>query len=141
MLNKIPKILTPELMKILMEMGHGDELVVADANFPAHSLGKKVIRCDSVKIITLLKAVLKFFPTDYRREAAALFEIPKDLENEITIQSDYKNIIIKNNENAKFVVCTREQFYQRASEAYAVVITGDSIRFGNLIIRKGVVTN
>lgn len=141
MLKKIPKILTPELMKTLMEMGHGDELVIADGNFPAHSLGKKVIRCDSAMIMPLLEAILEFFPMEYRKEGVILFQVPKELEKEITVQKDYKDLILKSNENVEFNVATREEFYKRASDAYAVVITGDRTRFASLIIRKGVVTD
>lgn len=140
MLNKIPKILSPELMRTLMEMGHGDELVIGDGNFPGHSLCKKVIRCDAVMIMPLLKAILEFFPTGYRREAAVLFEIPTELQNTITINEDYKKAILKADKNAKFVVANRDEFYERASKAFATVITGDTTRFANLIIRKGVVT-
>lgn len=140
MLNKIPKILSPELMKTLMEMGHGDELVIGDGNFPGYSLCKNVICCNATMIMPLLEAILEFFPTDYRREAAVLFEIPAELQNEITVNKDYEKAILKADKNAKFVVANREEFYERASKAFAVVITGDTTRFANLIIRKGVVT-
>lgn len=141
MLKNIPKILPPELVKVMMEMGHGDELVISDGNFPGTSLCKKAIRCDSAMIVPLLETILEFFPTDYRKEAAAFMEIPEELRSEITVHQVYEEIITKTNEQAQFLTITRDEFYERASRACAVVITGDTTRFANLILRKGVVSN
>ena len=91
MLKNIPKILSPELVKILMEMGHGDEIVIADGNFPSETIGKRVVRCDGHGVPELLDAIMKLFPLDtYTEKPVMLMEVVKGDPVVPTIWDEYK---------------------------------------------------
>jgi L-fucose mutarotase len=141
MLKGIPSILSPELLKILMEMGHGDEIILADGNFPAASIANKLIRCDGHDIPQLLDAVLKLFPLDpYVDSPVSLMQVVPGDPVETPIWDVYKDIIKKNEpENNKFEYIERFAFYERAKKAYAVVATGEKALYANIILKKGVV--
>lgn len=147
MLKNIPKILSPELLKILMEMGHGDEIVIADGNFPAESMGQRVVRCDGHGICDLLAAVMQLLPLDsYTDKPVALMDVvPGDTDssgNPISpiIWQDYQNIIeTYEPENCKIEMMERFAFYERAKKAYAVAATGETAIYANIILKKGVV--
>ncbi|MBZ4644590.1 MAG: L-fucose mutarotase [Petroclostridium sp.] len=141
MLKGIPGIISPELLKILMEMGHGDELVIADGNFPAASIAKRLVRCDGHNVPELLDAVLKFFPLDSYAEApvALMAVVPGDTVKP-TIWDTYKEIIKKHEPvTNKIEFVERFAFYERAKNAYAVVATSEKALYANIIIKKGVV--
>ncbi|WP_094548614.1 L-fucose mutarotase [Petroclostridium xylanilyticum] len=141
MLKGIPGIISPELLKILMEMGHGDELVIADGNFPAASIAKRLVRCDGHNVPELLDAVLKFFPLDSYAEApvALMAVVPGDTVKPI-IWDTYKEIVKKHEPvTNKIEFVERFAFYERAKNAYAVVATGEKALYANIIIKKGVV--
>ena len=142
MLKGIPSILSPELLKILMEMGHGDELVIADGNFPAASIAQRLVRCDGHGIPELLDAILKFFPLDsYVDHPVALMEVVPGDPVEPVIWEEYKAIVRKYDEKAAdFEYVERFAFYERAKKAYAVVATGEQALYANIILKKGVVT-
>lgn len=141
MLKNIPKIMSPELLKILMEMGHGDEIVLADGNFPAETIGQRVVRCDGHGVTELLDAVMRFFPLDtYTDKPVMLMEVVKGDPVVPTIWEDYKAIINKYEpENCKIEMIERFDFYERAKKAYAVVATGEEAIYANIILKKGVV--
>jgi L-fucose mutarotase len=141
MLKKIPKIIPPELFKIMMEMGHGDEIVIADGNFPSHSIGKKIVRVDSSGIPELLEAILHFFPLDsYVKTPSAIMDIvPGDTIKTPEIWRDYKRIIGKYEKNNKMQKMDKKSFYERSKKAYAVVATGEKALYANIILKKGVV--
>lgn len=140
MLKNIPSVISPELIKILMEMGHGDELVLADANFPAASHAKRLVRCDGIRICVLLDAILQLFPLDYRINPVAMMAIPADSGYEGNIQERYLSICEKHcSKDFQTDYEERQSFYDRAGRAYAVVATGETERFANILIRKGVV--
>ncbi len=141
MLKGIPSILTPELMKILMEMGHSDELVIADGNFPSGTFGKKVIRLDGHGVPEVLDAILKFFPLDsYVESPVALMQVTKGDTVETPIWDIYKKIINKHEtENNKVENIERFVFYERTRSAYAVVATSETALYANIILKKGVV--
>lgn len=142
MLKGIPSILSPELMKVLMEMGHGDEIVLADGNFPAASTAERLVRCDGHGAMALLDAVLQFFPLDYAvRQPVALMAVTPGNPYQPSIWDEYFSCIKKYNENfSGFEFMERFSFYDRASKAYAVAATGERARFANIILKKGVVT-
>ena len=117
MLKGIPPILTPELLKVLMEMGHGDEIVLADGNFPRFAYPEAVVRCDGHGVPELLDAILQFMPLDTYQEIGFRYE--KDGLRENTVD--------------------KYAFYERARKAYAVVTTGEKALYANVILRKGVV--
>lgn len=140
MLKNIPSILSPELLKILMEMGHGDELVIADGNFPSANYGQRLVRLDGHGVPEVLEAILELFPLDIYVDApVALMEVVKGDDYKPTIWDTYKDII-KTKEGDKGIEnVERFKFYDRAKEAYAVVATGETSLYANIIIKKGVV--
>ena len=141
MLKNIPKILSPELVKTLMEMGHGDEIVIADGNFPAETFGKRVLRCDGHGVPELLEAIMQLFPLDtYTEKPVMLMEVVPGDPVVPTIWEDYKKIINKYEpENCKIEMIERFAFYERAKTAFAVVATGEEAIYANIILKKGVV--
>lgn len=141
MLKNIPKILSPELLKILMEMGHGDEIVLADGNFPSSTFGKRIVRADGHGVTEILDAVMQLMPLDtYTDKPVMLMEVVKGDPVVPTIWDDYKSVINKYEpENCKIEMIERFAFYERAKTAYAVVATGESAIYANIILKKGVV--
>ncbi|MGL5676352.1 MAG: L-fucose mutarotase [Cellulosilyticaceae bacterium] len=142
MLRGIPAIISPELIKVLMEMGHGDEIVFADGNFPAAACAKRLIRCDGHTVTELLEAILPLFPLDpYAENPVTLMEIVKGDTVVPTIWDTYKEVIEKYEESANTIEhVERFAFYERAKEAYAVVATSESALYANIILKKGVIT-
>jgi len=140
MLKGIPKIIPPELLKILMEMGHGDEIVIGDGNFPGQRLNERCIRCDGHGVPELLEAILKIFPLDtYQKPVYIMQKVPGD-NVETPIWEEYKKIIAPHtNEGLEQV--ERFEFYERAKGAYAVIMSGESALYANVILKKGVVTD
>ena len=141
MLKNIPSILSPELLKILMEMGHGDEIVIADGNFPAASIARRLIRADGHGVPPVLEAVLKLFPLDiYVPKPVALMQVVPVDKVETPIWNVYDRIIRASGEKFDgFENVERFAFYERAKNAYAVVATGESALYANIILKKGVV--
>ncbi|MBQ2735308.1 MAG: fucose isomerase [Clostridia bacterium] len=144
MLKGIPKILSPEMLKILCEMGHSDTLVIADGNFPAESMGKnaKVVRCEGVGGAEMLEAILQVFPLDtYVEHPVSLMEVMPGDPVETPIWDEYGRILDQNDLRGKKTVQTVERFafYDRAKEAYAIFATGESALYANIILQKGVI--
>jgi L-fucose mutarotase len=140
MLKNIPEVISPELMKALMEMGHGDEIVLADGNFPAASVARRVIRCDGHGIPKILEAVIKFLPLDqYVEHAVALMAVIPGDKTKPTIWEEYRKIIKASGEKfSDFEFIERFAFYERAKKAYAVVASGEKALYANVILKKGV---
>ncbi len=139
MLKGIPKIIPPELLKILAEMGHGDEIVIGDGNFPGERIGQRCVRCDGHNVPELLEAILQIFPLDtYAKPAYIMEKVPGDTV-ETPIWDVYADII-KPHTNEGLTQIERFAFYDRAKEAYAVVMSGESALYANIILKKGVVT-
>jgi len=141
MLTGIPSIISPELLKILMEMGHGDELVIADGNFPAVSIAQRLVRSDGNMVPELLEAILKFFPLDpYVDCPVGLMQVVPGDPYKPTIWETYKKIIQKfPNKNNSIENIERFAFYERAKRAFAVVATSETALYANIILKKGVV--
>lgn len=141
MLKGIPSILTPELLKILMEMGHGDELVLADGNYPRFGHPQNVVRCDGHGIPELLDAILQFMPLDGYVENPVIFmEVLPDDPYVPEIWDKYREIALRHEEKgAREVAINKYDFYKRAANAYAVVTTSETALYANLILKKGVV--
>lgn len=118
MLKNIPTLMSPELMKIIMEMGHGDEIVLADGNFPAASVAQRLIRCDGHGVPEILEAVLKFFPLDeYVERPVALMSVVPGDKTKPTIWAEYRAIIKESSEKcADFEFVERFAFYERAKK-------------------------
>lgn len=143
MLKGIPSIISPELLKILMEMGHGDEIVLADGNFPAASNAQRLVRCDGHGVPELLAAILKFFPLDpYVDKPVSLMEVVPGDPTVPSIWEEYQDIVKEYaSEVGDFEYVERFKFYERAKKAYAIVATGESALYANIILKKGVVTD
>lgn len=139
MLKGIAPCIGPDLLKLLAEMGHGDELVLADAHFPGHSVNARVLRADGLPIAKLLDAILPLFELDsYAPPLTMMAAVPGD-ELDPRVEADYMSIICR---HAPFVKkperLERFAFYDRARRASAVVMTGEMAKYGNIILKKGV---
>lgn len=144
MLKNIPKILSPEMLKVLCEMGHSDRLVIADGNFPAESIGKNaiVLRADGHSATELLDAILTVFPLDtYVDTPVSLMQVMPDDKVETPIWDDYKSIVAKHDGRGAeaFGEIERFAFYKEAEKCYAIIATGESALYANLILQKGVI--
>ena len=138
MLKGIPKVVSPMMLKILSEMGHGDEIVIADGNFPAENYGKRVVRADGVGGVEMLKAVLSLIPLDTYAENNFMLMQTGEGEPKPNIWDDYFEIA-KEDENLRGGCLERFAFYERAKNAYAVIATGEEAVYANIIIKKGVI--
>ena len=146
MLKGIPKILSPELLKVLAEMGHSDRLVISDGNFPAESMGKDaiVIRMDGHGVPQLLDAILKVFPLDtYVEKPVNLMEVMKGDKVETHIWDTYKEIVAKYDSRGAAAVGNIERFafYEEAKKVYCIIATGESALYANIMLQKGVVVD
>ena len=146
MLKGIPSILSPELLKVLCEIGHSDRIVIADGNFPAESMGKDaiVIRCDGHGVPELLDAILQVIPLDtYVDKPMNLMEVMPGDPVKTPIWDTYKEIVAKHDERGAACVgnIERFQFYEEAKKAYAIIATGESAVYANVMLQKGVVIN
>lgn len=142
MLIGISKLISPELLKVLMEMGHSDEIVLADGNFPAASHAQRLIRADGHGIAELLEAILPLFSLDqYVQRPAALMQVVPGDTVATPIWDIYGQMIhARSGITAPFEEVERFAFYERAKRAYAIVATGESALYANLILKKGVIT-
>ena len=146
MLKGIPKILSPELLKVLCEMGHSDRLVIADGNFPSETMGKNsiVIRMDGHGVPEILDAILQVFPLDtYTDKPVQLMELMEQDKGKIAtpIWDTYKEIVAKYDERGDKAVgnIDRFDFYDEAKKVYCIIATGESAVYANVMLQKGVV--
>lgn len=140
MLKGIPSILSPELLKVLMEMGHGDEIILADGNFPAASHTNRLLRSDGHGVPELLEAVLSLFPLDsYSEYPIALMAVVPGDAVETPIWTTYEGIIGKHTP-PRIEYVDRFPFYERAKIAYAIVATSEKALYANIILKKGVIS-
>ena len=143
MLKGIPSIISPELLKILCEMGHTDELTIGDGNFPGHTYGKKVIRMDGHGVPEILDAILQLVPLDtYVDHPVTLMGVVPGDDVKTPIWDKYKEIVAKHDERgaACFEEIDKWDFYDRTKNHSSVVImTGESELYANIILKKGVV--
>ena len=130
MLKNISPIISPELLKILMEMGHGNEIVIGDGNFPSASIAQKLVRLDGHGVNEILEAILKLMPLDTYVDAPVALMDNADPSNPPPIWDEYKKTI---------ELVERFAFYDRAKKAYAVIATGETAIYANIILKKGVV--
>ncbi len=146
MLMGIPKILSPELLKVLCEMGHGDRICIADGNFPSETIGKDaiVIRMYGNGVSEILDAILQVFPLDtYVEKPAILMQLmDRDIGIiETPIWDEYKDMISKHDKRGKEAIgaIDRFDFYDEARKCYCVIATGESAVYANIILQKGVI--
>ncbi|HSM54912.1 MAG TPA: L-fucose mutarotase [Candidatus Sulfomarinibacteraceae bacterium] len=140
MLVGISPLIGPDLLSTLYRMGHGDEIVLADAFFPAETYGRRVVRKDGIRIPDLLNAVLPLFTLDSYMESPVtmMAPVPGD-QLDPNVEAAYRAVVERHApQAAPFARIDRFQFYERASNAFAVVITGETVKYGNVILTKGV---
>ena len=142
MLKGLPPLLTPELLKILCEMGHGDEIVLADGNFPSEAIGQRVVRLDAHAGTDVLKTIMSVFPIDtYSDPNVFLMEVVPGDNVETPIWDEYSHIMKESErETVRIGHIERFAFYERAKKAYAVIATGETALYANLILKKGVIS-
>ncbi len=144
MLKGISPLISPELLKVLHEMGHGDTVVFGDSNFPANSMGKDaiVIRCDGIKMPELLDAVLALFPLDtFIEKPVGLMQVVPGADPNVPIWKTYKEIVAKYDDRGEDAIdyIERFAFYEKSKKCYAVVSTGETAIYANVMLQKGIV--
>ncbi len=142
MLKGISPLLSPALLAVLSEMGHGDEIVLADANFPAASVAadSKLVRADGIGMTDLLSAILPLFPLDqYDSENFILMEVVPGDPCVPVIWDEFRSVLGKHEPKVVPSTLERSAYYDRARKAYAVVATGERAQYSNIILKKGVV--
>ncbi|MFI4912292.1 MAG: RbsD/FucU family protein [Sedimentisphaeraceae bacterium JB056] len=140
MLKGIPNIISPELLKILMEMGHGDQLVISDGNFPGAACAQRLVRCDGHNVPEVLKAILKLFPLDTYSDPVTLMSVVPGDDYKPVIWDTYKEVIKNSGEKFDdFAFVDRFGFYDVAKSAYAVVTTSEPALYANIVLTKGVI--
>jgi L-fucose mutarotase len=140
MLKGISPLLSPELLAVLCRMGHGDEIVLADAHFPGHSLGVPVVRADGLRVEALLDAILPLFELDGYVDAPVVMmaAVPGD-RLDPAVEAAYRAAIDRHApQTAAIARVERFAFYERAKQAFAVVMTGEIAKYGNVLLKKGV---
>ena len=139
MLKGIHSAIGPELLKVLAKMGHGDEIILADAHFPGHSFNDQVLRADGVKITTLLDGLLPLFELDSYDDPLIMMQAVEGDSLDPNVESSYRSEIEKHAPDAPEVIrIGRFEFYDRAEKAAAVVMTGETAKCANIILKKGV---
>lgn len=141
MLRNIPPLLSPDLLRTLRAMGHGDEVVIADANFPATALGNRCHRLDGLSATDVLEAVLTVLPLDqYVRNPALVMEVVEDPDLVPAIVAEFQAITTATADNPAILdKLERFAFYDRAKTAFAIIQTGETRLYGNIILKKGVI--
>lgn len=135
MLKGISPVISPNLLKIMAEMGHGDEIVISDAHFPAHTFNNTVVRADGVGADAILSGMIPLFELDaYATPVIMMAAVPGDTLDP-AVEAKYRDALGYEGEIERM---ERYAFYDRAKAAYAVVITGETAKYGNIILKKGV---
>ena len=140
MLKGIDPILGPELLHALRAMGHGDEIAIVDANYPALTDAKRLIRADGIDAVRMVEAVLSLMPLDTFVDVAAFrMEVVDDAKKVPPICREFEKAVQKREPGFKVGTIERFQFYERCKRAFAIVATGERRLYGNLILKKGVI--
>lgn len=142
MLKNIPSILPPDLLKILAEMGHTDELVIGDSNFPSTSFCQRAVHCEGTDGPQMLDAILSLMPLDDFEDAQVqlMRPVPGTVpDGEPPVWKTYREIIARHEPDAKIELIERGAFYERSKKAYCIVQTGETSLYACLILKKGVI--
>ena len=141
MLKGIPSLLSPDLMHALLSMGHGDEIVLADGNFPGPSHAKQLIRADGLGVCALLEAIVRFFPLDeFVEDHAVVMAVVDPKVPEPPIWEEFRRLLAEDEGRAvTLTAIPREAFYERARQAFCIVSSSESALYANLLLKKGVV--
>jgi L-fucose mutarotase len=140
MLKGISPYLSPELLKVLAEMGHGDEIVLADSNFPGANLGRRVLRADGVPVAQMLGAIMPLFELDSYAPPLVMMDMVEGDPLDPEVEADYMRVIRQHHPAAQAPLRIKKPaFYERSQNAFAVLMTGEDRKYGNLILKKGVI--
>ena len=140
MLIGISPVISPEMLAILHRMGHGDEIVLADAHFPGETFGQRLIRADGLRIPQLLDGILPLFVLDDYVDSPLIMMAPVENDNlDPAVEESYQQVIHKHWPNTPPIErIERFAFYERTKQAFVVVMTGETAKYGNIILKKGV---
>lgn len=140
MLIGISPLISPELLAILHRMGHGDEIVLADAHFPGETYGKRVLRADGLKIADLLDGILPLFVLDsYVESPLIMMAAVSGDQLDPMVETSYRQAVDRHwPQTPPIQRIDRFDFYDRATRAFAVLMTGETVKYGNIILKKGV---
>jgi L-fucose mutarotase len=139
MLKGISPVISPDLLKTLAEMGHGDEIVLADAHFPGHTFCKTVIRADGIRVPDLLEGIIPLFELDSYADPLIMMASVEGDKLDPSVEKSYMKAIKKAAPDApKVKRIDRFSFYDRAEKAFACIMTGELAKYGNIILKKGV---
>ena len=140
MLKGVSPIISPELLSVLARMGHGDEIIFADAHFPGETFNTNVLRADGIKIPDLIEAVLPLFELDSYVDAPLIMMAAVEGDSlDPSVESSYlEKVKLTNPQISATKRIDRFAFYERAKNAFAVVMTGETAKYGNIILKKGV---
>ena len=141
MLKGVSPLLSPELLSALVRMGHADEIVLADAHFPGETFGKRVIRADGLRIADLLDAIMPLFQLDqYVDDPLIMMAAVEGDQLDPEVEKSYRPAIEKHDPDAPIIArIERYAFYERAKNAFAIVMTGETTQYSNIILKKGVI--
>jgi len=140
MLKGISPVISPALLCLLCEMGHGDEIVLADSNFPGSSLARQFLRADGLSIDTLLEGIVPLFPLDTYAEPLVMMQVVPGDYLDPAVEADYMSVVHRFQPATPHPIrIERFAFYERSRRAYAILMTGETRTYGNLILKKGVV--
>ena len=140
MLKNIPPILGPDLLGILRAMGHGDEIAIVDANYPADAAGPALVRLDGVSATDVLDAILTLMPLDdFVEDAAFCMQVVGDATRREPVMDAFEAIVKRHEPNMGLASLERFAFYERVSQGYAIVQTGERRLYGNILLKKGVI--
>ncbi len=138
MLKGISPAVSPELLKVLSEMGHGDEIILADAHFPGHSFNERVLRADGVGVDTLLRGIIPLFELDSYAPPLIMMAAVDGDELDPRVEQRYRDALFRGAPGPAILRIDRFAFYDRTRTAFAVVMTGEVAKYGNIILKKGV---
>ena len=138
MLKTISPLISPDLLKVLAEMGHGDEIIFSDAHFPAHSMGPQVIRADGLQVDALLQAIIPLFELDSYAPPLVMMAPVEGDSLDPSVEARYRDALSLPAGGPGITRIDRYAFYERAQNAFAVVITGERAKYGNILLKKGV---
>jgi L-fucose mutarotase len=140
MLKNIPPILGPDLLGILRAMGHGDEIAIVDANYPADSAGPALIRLDGISATDVLDAVLTLMPLDdFVDEAAICMQVVGNAGKREPVMDEFERIVRQHEPKMGLASLERFAFYERVSKGYAIIQTGERRLYGNIVLKKGII--
>ena len=147
MLKNIPSVLSPELLKVLCEMGHSDRICIGDGNFPGSAMAKAegavVLRADGIGVPELLDAILQVFPLDSYVEKPVMLmqKMERDKDLQIPVWEQYKEIVAKHDSRGECAIGAYErfEFYEQAKKCYCILQSGETAIYANIILQKGVV--